>query len=29
MFRQPCGFTYKVKPICKYCKMPNAYGVDA
>ncbi len=29
MFRKPCGFAYKVKPMCKYCKMPNAYGVYA
>ncbi len=25
----PCGFAYKVQPMCKNCKMPNAYGYEA
>jgi hypothetical protein len=25
MFKPPCGFAYQVQPMCKYCKMSNAY----
>ncbi len=28
MFRPRPGFTYKVQPMCKYCKMPNAYDYE-
>jgi hypothetical protein len=28
MFKPPCGFTYKVQPMCKYYKMPNAYDSE-
>ncbi len=29
MFMPPCGFAYKVQPMCKYCKMPNVYDYEA
>jgi len=29
MFMPPCGFAYKVQPMCKNCKMPNAYDCEA
>ncbi len=25
----PCGFAYKVQPMCKKCKMPNVYDYEA
>jgi len=25
MFMSACGFAYNVQPMCKNCKMPNAY----
>jgi hypothetical protein len=29
MFMPLCGFAYKVQPMCKNCKMPNAYDCEA
>ncbi len=29
MFMPPCGFAYNVQPMCKNCKMPNAYDCEA
>ncbi len=28
MFVPPCGFAYNVQPMCKNCKMPNAYDCE-
>jgi hypothetical protein len=27
MCSSPCGFAYKVQPMCKYCKMLNTYMI--
>ncbi len=29
MFMSPCRFAYNVQPMCKNCKMPNAYDCEA
>ncbi len=29
MFMPPWGFGYKIQPMCKNCKVPNAYDCEA
>jgi hypothetical protein len=29
MFMPPCGFAYKIQPMCKNCKMQNVYACEA
>jgi hypothetical protein len=29
MFMPPCGLAYKFQPMCKNCKISNAYDCEA